>query len=98
MKRFVLVGLGLMALGACDQDFSNSREVEVAGRMYTVAPGARYPGQWYSEPSDRSLVFSAPRGVRSANLRAIEIVSGCKVVPETIDHIDGISTVAEVRC
>lgn len=98
MFKPALAVASVLLLAACDQDFGSSEEVVIEGRAFTVAPGRRYAGQWYASPADRSVFFGAPAGIRSGNVRAIEAVTGCAVIPETVDHVDAISTIAEVRC
>ncbi|MFG6637346.1 hypothetical protein ACGYJ8_15410 [Sulfitobacter sp. 1A12126] len=91
--------LAAVALGAgCDQDLSDRRQVSIDGLAYTVYPGSRYPDVWYSSPTDRSLLFKAPPGIRAGNIKAIETASGCSVVDGTISQVDGISTSASVAC
>ena len=97
MKWIVI--LSAIALGAgCDQDRSSGHQVSIDGLAYTVYPGNRYPDVWYSSPSDRSLIFKAPPGIRAGNIKAIEAASGCAIVDGTVSHADGISTTAVVSC
>lgn len=98
MSKYLAVLLSVAALAGCDQDFSQKSEVVIDGRAFSVSPARSHNGVWYSSPSDRSSLYRPFPGVRTANIRAIEAVTGCKVIPETINHIDPISTDAAVSC
>lgn len=98
MRTAILALAGALLSAACDQALSERTEVAVEGQRYAVYPMRNRPGAWYAEPADRSAFFSPFPGLRAGNVRAIEAVSGCEVIPETVRHVDHISTDAEVDC
>lgn len=98
MFKWLTMLWSVAVLAGCDQDLSQKSEVVIDGRAYSVYPARNHNGVWYASPSDRSAFFNPFPGVRTANIRAIEAVTGCEVLPETINQIDPISTDAAVSC
>ena len=98
MRKAAIALCGALAIAGCDQIHSQGRTITVDGLQYTVYPNRGAAPVWYASPSDRAYFFNPQPGIRQGNVRAIQAATGCTVIPETINHIDRISTEAEVDC
>ncbi|MCP4243907.1 MAG: hypothetical protein GY772_25425 [bacterium] len=97
MRILALVAAAAL-LSGCDQDRSTRQVVSIEGRKFAVYQMRNRPDAYYAEPASRAAAFSPFPGIRSGNIAAIEAVTGCQVIPETVGQVDHISTDAEVRC
>ncbi|MEL6101302.1 MAG: hypothetical protein AAFR68_08280 [Pseudomonadota bacterium] len=84
LNRVISLPLALLALTACaTPNYQNTREVVIDGKRTFVSASATYPGQYFAIEEDASPGVFANRTAR--NIRAIEAVSGCKVIPGTVE-------------
>ena len=97
MNKFMLI-LSMALLAACAEDRSKEVLVDIEGTTFNVYPDRNQPNKWHAWPANRTLSYKPPPMVRLKNVQAIEKVSGCRAVIETIDHLDGIFTSASVAC
>lgn len=96
--RFLFIPL-FLSLAACDADSSTRQSIVINGHEYAVMQMRDRPTAFYAFAAERWRYVARPfAGVLPGNIPAIEAVTGCAVIPDTVRHLDGISTEAEVRC
>ncbi|MHA3978981.1 hypothetical protein ACW9UR_14985 [Halovulum sp. GXIMD14794] len=93
-----LLAAMLMGLSACSQSdnpIPGAKRVEMGGRSWIVRPLATKNG-WQAGPDinwqERRL--SNRPDINAANLHAIEHVSKCRVIAESVVHANGYSSAA----
>lgn len=97
MKKFALISV-LALVASCAEDRSREYLIDVDGTTFNVYPDRKQPHKWHAWPAERSINYRPPPRVRLKNVQAIEAVSGCPAILETIYHLDGIFTSASVSC
>ena len=101
---FILCSLGFIsACSSIDQAlYSRSIvEVEVDERIYKVNRFPNTNDTWLSGLSESKNQNYVPREYlfqTDQRIKAIEIVSGCKVIPKSVVHINATITKAKVTC
>ncbi len=97
--------LALVILAGCTEMtdyYPDAQTVEIDGRMFFVAPQPRNgPGVYLAgpnEPSGSEVFLSSDMTLPVANVAAIEAVTGCPVLRETIRNVQTGTTFAAVRC
>lgn len=103
--RLPLAFLVLAGLAACTEmtDFYPDAEtVEIEGRAHFVVPRpSNGPGVYLAGPNDpkgSEVFLGAGMALPVANVAAIEAVTGCKVLRETIRNQQTGTTFAAVSC
>lgn len=101
MRKFLALGL----LAGCTQmtDFyPDAQVVEIQGRAFFVAPRpANGPGVYFAGPNDPAsaeVFLGAGMALPAANVAAIEAVTGCPVLRETVKNQTTGTTFAAVAC
>lgn len=101
MRKFLVLGL----LAGCTQmtDFHpNAQVVEIQGREFFVnAEPARGPGVYFAGPNDPAaaeVFLGSGFALPAANVAAIEAVTGCPVLRETVKNLNTGTTFAAVAC
>ncbi|WP_413219872.1 hypothetical protein [Tritonibacter mobilis] len=97
MRTFIAL-LAFAVIAACAEDRSREVQVQVDGNTFNVYPDRTETNKWHAWPANRTFGYKPPPMVRLLNVKAIEAVSGCPALRETIHHLDGIFTSASVSC
>lgn len=82
--------------------YPNAKTVEIDGREFYVTPRTQNGKNVYlAGPNDPKLfevIYSANFSLPASNVAAIEAVTGCDVIPATINNIESGITFAAVDC
>ena len=99
---FLLGAIALTACGPIDQALygENVREVMVGGIPWKVAPIPDNKGVYAVSIKDGIYKSSQVISRRPDALKAVELVSGCKIKPETVIQLNNVGSAftAQVRC
>lgn len=97
--------LALVILAGCTEMtdyYPDAQTIEIDGRTFFVAAQPRNgPGVYLAGPNDPSgseVFLSSDMTLPAANVAAIEKVTGCPVLRETIRNVQTGTTFAAVRC
>lgn len=105
MKRILALSLALASLASCSEMtdyYPNAQTVDIDGRVFFVQPMPQNGQGVYlagpNNPSGSEVFLSSDMTLPVANVAAIEKVTGCPVMRETIRNVQTGTTFAAVRC
>lgn len=82
--------------------YPNAKTVEIDGRQFYVTPRPKNGENVYlagpNEPKLFEAIYSGDFSLPASNVAAIEAVTGCDVLPATINNIESGITFAAVDC
>ena len=87
---FVLAGCNTVQYGP-------TKTIQLDGKTMEVNESITVPNQWFAFPGLRGLTSLGDSSEAILRVRAIEIASGCAVIPSSIVHENG-TTTAIVSC